>query len=178
MKQLLTISGLLLLSSLSFSCAGSNNSNEFVSLRTQLADSLIKWKSFKKMHNATYQFVTSASGNPPPNKTVITVENDRLVKRAHYETFDRRKLDESLAWLEDSPETLGEHTLYPLKKVDDYYEECSEILDYSENNSEKNQVSAGINFDKNGLIANCGDGAEAYDDGSHSFHILKITPTP
>ena len=175
MKQL-TISGLLLLSSLLFSCASSSNySNEFDGLRTQLADSLIKWKSFKKEHNATYQFVTRFSGNAPPNKTIITVESDRIVKRVHYQTLGRRNDDASIVWIEDSPETLGKNGT--LKKVDDYYNECYEILDYAEKHYVKNSVSASINFDKNGLIANCGDGAEAYDDGSHSFHILKITPS-
>jgi len=176
MNKVLSIFSLLFMGIFLFSCAGSNYSNESTKLRSQLSESLIKWKSFKKKHHASYQFLTIASGNTPPNKTVITVENDRIVRRANYQSFDMRKLDDSLIWLEDSPETLGKNN-EPLMKIDDYYVKCDEILDFAERQSAKNSNSAGISFDKNGLIAGCGDGAEAYDDGSHTFHLLDIVPS-
>ncbi len=171
MRQILVI---ILLSFLLVSCVGTNSSSEFVNLRTKLAESLVKWKSFKNEHDATYEYVTSYSGNSPPNKTVITVEKDTIVKREHYQTINLQKLEDSQVWIEDSPETLGKNGT--LKKVDDYYDECSAILDYAEANSSDSNIFASVSFDSNGLISNCGDGAVVYDDGSHTFQILKIAP--
>ncbi len=110
--------------------------------------SLANWERLKESMGASYQYTRkSPSGwGGLKNETTITVKDD-FVRQRDYVALDADNLIKS-RWREDGFDALNDHAEgAPVKRMDDLYEDCAEIL------ATKRGVE--VTFDNSGILKTC-----------------------
>ncbi len=144
----------------------SDNSEKII----ELDESLLKWENLKDTNGTSYQYSTGIAGfSTYNNKTTITIDNDVVIKREYLESDWND--NEIVNWIEDTPDLLGTHTKgAPTKTVDNLYADCRDILKIK-----NTTLNSFLSFDKNGILAHCGDGQGSVDDWSNTFNIFDLS---
>lgn len=141
-----------------------NNSNEDLTNMTIDAmhlkpymESLEKWNSLKAKHNNSYKYtVTFQSFTGYSSRTIITIEEGKIIRREFYEldllNHQKPNLPESPKYVESENEINKNNEGYPAISIDEVYK--NRIEKHLKLNEQKNNIT--FKVDKLGLLNVCG----------------------